>query len=107
MTDQSSKTPRTDAASVVCYGEGGIEQSIGFRAVPLKDARTLELEAADLHERLAKARAIAEDRQRIYRDAYYRALSSLGSFDAALQTHIAKQVADTLRALTQKGADHE
>jgi hypothetical protein len=37
-------TPRTDASAVLCYGEGGIENSIGFRAVPLESARDLERE---------------------------------------------------------------
>ena len=99
MTDKS-RTPRTDkvAERRTVIKDSGRTVTADY-IVNADFARTLELEAADLRERLAEAEAVAEDRQRIYRDAYYRALSSLGSFDAALQTHIAKQVADALRAL--------
>jgi hypothetical protein len=35
-------TPEADALAVVCYGEGGIDGSLGFRALPLNDACNLE-----------------------------------------------------------------
>ncbi len=60
MTTQS-ETPRTDAMSVVGYGEGGFESSYGFRCVPIEDARQLERELAAMTEQLAEARTIAWD----------------------------------------------
>jgi len=41
-------TPETDALAVVCYAEGGIDGSLGFRALPLNDARKLERERDEL-----------------------------------------------------------
>lgn len=47
-------TPETDALAVVCYGEGGIEASYGFRAVPIKDCRKLERERDEAREQLER-----------------------------------------------------
>jgi endonuclease/exonuclease/phosphatase (EEP) superfamily protein YafD len=41
-------TPEVDALAVVCYGEGGIDGSFGFRALPLNDARNLERQRDEL-----------------------------------------------------------
>ena len=38
----SRPTPEVDALAVVCYDEGGIDGSLGFRALPLNDARKME-----------------------------------------------------------------
>jgi len=43
MTD----TPRTDAARISAWGESGIENSIGFSAIPVEFARQLERELAE------------------------------------------------------------
>jgi len=64
-----SETPRADAARIVAYGEGGIENGVGFSCVPLKEVRQLERE---LNEALERERvAIAswdEERQRASRE---------------------------------------
>jgi hypothetical protein len=46
LTTQSSNTPRTDAARISAWGEGGIAGSIGFSAIPVCFARQLERELA-------------------------------------------------------------
>jgi hypothetical protein len=43
-------TPEVDALAVVCYGEGGIDVSLGFRALPLNDARNLERQRDEARE---------------------------------------------------------
>lgn len=47
-----SDTPRTDAARISAWGEGGIENSIGFSAIPVEFARQLERELAEVKEQL-------------------------------------------------------
>ena len=49
-----SDTPKTDAARISAWGEGGIESSIGFTTVPVDFARTLERENATLRQQLAE-----------------------------------------------------
>ena len=57
-----SDTPRTDAERISAYGEGGIEGSIGFTAVPTEFARALERENAALRQKLTEwAREAHED----------------------------------------------
>jgi hypothetical protein len=47
-------TPETDALAVVCYGESGIDNSYGFRAVPIDDCRQLERERDEAREQIAE-----------------------------------------------------
>ena len=42
LTTQHSNTPRTDAARISAWGEGGIEGSIGFSAIPVEFCHELE-----------------------------------------------------------------
>ena len=69
-------TPRTDAARISAWGEGGIENSIGFSAIPVEFARQLERELAEAKEQLRLcnvdqfttaaelAEAVAKERER-------------------------------------------
>jgi hypothetical protein len=43
-------TLEVDALAVVCYDEGGIDGSLGFRALPLNDARKLERQRDEARE---------------------------------------------------------
>ena len=47
-----SDTPRTDAARISAWGEGGIENSIGFSAIPVEFARQLERELVEARGQL-------------------------------------------------------
>lgn len=49
-------TPETDAMAVTCYGESGIENSFGFRAVPIEDCRKLERERDEARTTIADAK---------------------------------------------------
>jgi len=53
----STDTPRTDTARISAWGEGGIEGSLGFSAIPVDFARELERENARLREELELIRA--------------------------------------------------
>jgi hypothetical protein len=43
-------TPEVDALAVVCYGEGGIDGSLSFRALLLNNARKLEHQRDEARE---------------------------------------------------------
>lgn len=72
-TTTSPLTPETDALAVVCYGEGGIEASYGFRAVPIKDCRKLERERDEAREQLQAMREViaAAEKCRHWHDCSY------------------------------------
>jgi hypothetical protein len=56
LTTQPSNTPRTDAARISAWGEGGIAGSIGFSAIPVEFCRELERELAAAIAQRDKAR---------------------------------------------------
>lgn len=68
MTDQTSRAPRTDAAE---FKATRIGSNLPEYVVCSDEARTLELEAADLRERLAKAREALETLQSIGTPQHY------------------------------------
>jgi hypothetical protein len=49
-------TLEVDALAVVCYDEGGIDGSLGFRALHLNDARKLERQRDEAREQLINLR---------------------------------------------------
>jgi hypothetical protein len=121
-----SETPRADAARIVAYGEGGIENGVGFSCVPLKEVRQLERE---LNEALERERvAIAswdEERQRASREGervieanadrlrLRKALAQAGAGQfldtisaTPPQTVVAKADADALREVIAKVAEN-
>ena len=93
-------TPETDALAVVCYGEGGIEASHGFRAVPIKDCRKLERERDEAREQIEAMREAIREAGHIL--GYYRkftpALVDLPE-DIWLETVEGKQVLSALTKL--------
>jgi hypothetical protein len=48
----ASETPLSDASRITAYGEGGIENGLGFSAVTLKDCRAIELRLRECVEAL-------------------------------------------------------
>ena len=61
-------TPETDAFSVVCYGEGGIEGGLGFRAVPHRDVQDLERQRDEARELARELRDLLQDWRRFWKD---------------------------------------
>ena len=55
ITEPAGNTPRTDAARISAWGEGGIEGGIGFSAIPVEFCRQLERELAAAQAQRDKA----------------------------------------------------
>jgi len=58
-----SDTPRTDAARISAWGEGGIEGSIGFSAIPVEFCRQLERELAAAQADAKRYRWLRDDKR--------------------------------------------
>jgi len=61
-----SDTPRTDAARISAWGESGIENSIGFSAIPVEFARQLERELAEAQAEITRLKGEAESWEKVF-----------------------------------------
>jgi hypothetical protein len=61
-----SDTPRTDAARIIAWGEGGIENSTGFSVTPVGFSRYLERELAAAQAKISAMRRWVNNNMTFY-----------------------------------------